>query len=544
MSVGVAPTFRVARRTLTRNWARSLRLILLISIPAFLGTLAPIIAETNSQASAAAAVRWNESYARYRHCMNAGQRSWVAQWIRDHGSSPSQVDLFGFWRHHQHLANVCDSQYADRWNIDPWSNQINATPLVVLTLVGLVAVVLFSLSAFAANTRNMRIDLGLVAVIGASPDQARLTVALQGLIIGVIGTALGMSVVLLTALAFPGTALSLLGLGTKASLVISPLTFLAGFATLAATLVAAWLPARNVGRTPPLETLRGEARRAAMRPHFPKAATATLVAGIALVAVGMLDRHFGWFEPRGTSSSAGDAILLPSGDGSWFQQNAQTVLFAGGLTLTFIGLAGVLPQLLARVAALGPRFPVGMQLALRDIARSRHRTVPVATMVLVMTTFGAWLLIQVSGHRTYSDVFTHDLPQWVYLLDVVALVVAVVLMAAGLATGLTVRDADGDFRILGALGAPPNLHRALTAAQSAIVASVGTVLGLVFGVALGISSMASQMGSTTLVMPWIALIGLAVAAPAAAALVTWMITRPESPKKTANWYGGNPIFRS
>jgi putative ABC transport system permease protein len=545
MRLGLAPTFRVARRTLTRNWARSLRLILLISIPAFAGTIAAIIAQTNAAAAALEASLFREAWSVSQHCYNTVQASWVRQWTQVHGKAPTigEIQLL-FWRHHPHQRIACDATLSSFGGQYMGPNQQSATPLVVLAVVGLVAVVLFSLAAFAANTRNMRVDLGLVAVVGATPDQARYTVALQGLIIGVLGTLVGMGVVLVGALAFPRTVSSLIGVGPKMNPVISPLTFLAAFTTLAATLVAAWLPARNVGRTPPLETLRGEARRAAMRPHFPKLAVTSLVLGLALLCVGMLSRHFGWFEPPKEAALTSTAGWIPDNGSGWLQTNAVTLFLTVGLALTFIGFAGIVPQMLARIAALGPRFPVGLQLALRDIARSKHRTVPVATMVLVMTAFGAWLLIVLSEGTPYTAVFDHDLPEWVYLLDVVALVVAVVLMAAGLATALTVRDADGDFRILGALGAPPGLHRALTAAQSAVVALVGTVLGILFGIALGIASVTSRTDGTRLVMPWIALLGLAIAAPAAAALVTWMITRPESPKKTANWYGGNPIFRS
>jgi hypothetical protein len=265
----------------------------------------------------------------------------------------------------------------------------------------------------------------------------------------------------------------------------------------------------------------------------------------------MAARHFGWFEPPAQSAvssaswgSASESRLTNWFQNNWFQNMGVTLFVGIGLALTLIGCAGVLPQLLARIAALGPHFPVGVQLALRDIARSRHRTVPVATMVLVATAFGAWLLLIITESTPTYDTARYALPQFVYLIDVVAFVVAVVLMAAGLATALTVRDADGDFRILGALGAPPQLHRALTAAQSAIVASVGTILGIAFGIALGVSTVTSQTSGAHIQMPWVAMLGLAIAAPAAAALVTWMITRPESPKKTANWYSGSPIFRS
>ncbi|MGA4541112.1 FtsX-like permease family protein [Uniformispora flossi] len=67
------------------------------------------------------------------------------------------------------------------------------------------------------------------------------------------------------------------------------------------------------------------------------------------------------------------------------------------------------------------------------------------------------------------------------LLLLAAATVVVALGAAGVATGLALADGRRDLATLGAVGAPPRVRRALSAAQSWVIALVGTVLGLAVG---------------------------------------------------------------
>ncbi|HSA51733.1 MAG TPA: FtsX-like permease family protein, partial [Yinghuangia sp.] len=67
----------------------------------------------------------------------------------------------------------------------------------------------------------------------------------------------------------------------------------------------------------------------------------------------------------------------------------------------------------------------------------------------------------------------------ILLLATATIVVA--LGAAGVATGLALADSRRDLATLGAVGAPPRVRRTLSAAQSWVIALIGTGLGVVVG---------------------------------------------------------------
>ncbi|WP_436771993.1 FtsX-like permease family protein [Yinghuangia sp. YIM S09857] len=67
------------------------------------------------------------------------------------------------------------------------------------------------------------------------------------------------------------------------------------------------------------------------------------------------------------------------------------------------------------------------------------------------------------------------------ILLLAAATVLVALGASGVATGLALADGRKDLATLGAVGAPPRVRRTLSAAQSWVIALIGTALGVVVG---------------------------------------------------------------
>ncbi|WTW96214.1 FtsX-like permease family protein [Streptomycetaceae bacterium NBC_01309] len=133
------------------------------------------------------------------------------------------------------------------------------------------------------------------------------------------------------------------------------------------------------------------------------------------------------------------------------------------------------------------------------------------------------------------------------ILLLAAATVLVALGASGVATGLALADGRKDLATLGAVGAPPRVRRTLSAAQSWVIALIGTALGVVVGllpaaalrwktaevaeraretaIAEGGLQNASKLPDIVVVIPW-AQMGLAlVVIPLLAAAIAALFTR-------------------
>lgn len=102
-----------------------------------------------------------------------------------------------------------------------------------------------------------------------------------------------------------------------------------------------------------------------------------------------------------------------------------------------------------------------------------------------------------------------------------------VLMVAGLTTALAVADGVRDESTLAAIGAPPKLRKATTAAHLAVVVFLGCVVGSAVGVAL--VKVLNQFGFEHLytgafAIPWTHLAVLILGVPAVGAAVAWVVT--------------------
>ncbi|MEV0212223.1 FtsX-like permease family protein [Micromonospora sp. ALFpr18c] len=222
---------------------------------------------------------------------------------------------------------------------------------VLIAGLGLLEVVLLVGPAFAVGVRRRRRDLALVAVAGGDAAQLRRVVLADGVVLGVLGAAVGL--VLGVAAAFAARPLvEQYVFGARfggyrcwpAALVV-----LGGVAVLTGVLAAlapAWTVARqDVGaglagrRTPP--TSRGR----------------WLAVGLTLVAGGAALAAFG-------AARTTPAVILT------------------GLILGELGLVCCTPTLIGVLARLGRVLPLAPRIALRDASRNRAAAAPAICAVM------------------------------------------------------------------------------------------------------------------------------------------------------------------
>ncbi|MET8319704.1 FtsX-like permease family protein [Micromonospora sp. NPDC005189] len=223
--------------------------------------------------------------------------------------------------------------------------------LVLIAGLGLLEVVLLVGPAFAVGVRRRRRDLALVAVAGGDAAQLRRVVLADGVVLGVLGAAVGLLVGVGAAFAgrplveqyvfgarFGGyrcwpTALALLG----------------GVAVLAGVL-AALAPAWTAARQDVSAGLAG-------RRTPPVSRTRWLAIGLALVGGGAGLAAFG-------ATRTSPAVILT------------------GLILGELGLVCCTPTLIGGLARLGRVLPLAPRIALRDASRNRAAAAPAICAVM------------------------------------------------------------------------------------------------------------------------------------------------------------------
>ena len=212
---------------------------------------------------------------------------------------------------------------------------------VALALVGLVAATGFVVMAH----RRLR-QLGMLAALGATSRNLNLVMLANGLLVGVIAALSGVALGLLF------WFLLVAALETATAHRIDPfrlpwwLPLAASVLAVATATLAAWLPAREVVRTPIVQALSGRPRRSRTRYRSSLRAIPLFVAGvIAFVVAG--DPAEGW---------------------------TPLVLIAIGIVAIILGLLAMSSPAIGLMARFAKRSRVAMRLSARDLARNRARS--------------------------------------------------------------------------------------------------------------------------------------------------------------------------
>ena len=133
-------------------------------------------------------------------------------------------------------------------------------------------------------------ELALLRAIGATGRQVRMMVLTEALVVGVIGSILGIALGFLLAVGIR-ELMNAVGLGlADSAFVLLPRTIIVGMAVgVLLTLASALLPARKASRIPPIAAMREDASRTPRRSLHTRALAGTIITGlgVALLAVGL-----------------------------------------------------------------------------------------------------------------------------------------------------------------------------------------------------------------------------------------------------------------
>jgi putative ABC transport system permease protein len=261
--------------------------------------------------------------------------------------------------------------------------------------LGLLEVVLLAGTAFAVGARRQVRELGVVAAAGATGKQIRRIVLAQGVVLGLLGSAIG--------IAF-GAAAAVLGKPVWQRLddaLITDWQFgpleIAGAAVVGTVsgLLAAVIPAIGAARMAPVDALSGRFRVSrAQRRRAPMIGATLAAVGATCGVLGdrlLADEFAEYRSALAAADPTGQYVSAPT--------PAVPLLFVvGGATLVVAGLVILAPVLIGWIGRAGGLLPLSGRLAVRDAARHRHRTGPATSAIAVAVAGSIVLAFVVAGN--------------------------------------------------------------------------------------------------------------------------------------------------
>lgn len=196
-------------------------------------------------------------------------------------------------------------------------------------------------AAFAIGARRRLRTLGMLGAIGAEPRHVRATVLFEGILLGLVGSGVGVGLGIIGALIVHPHLSRLSGRVVGAvEIPILPLIGALGLGTLASGL-AAWGPARSMEKLSILEAL-------SLRPHTPRRPGRLAAAGILGTVVG-------------------SATVM------WGAALGSDLVSTAGLILVTTGLLVGIPLLVSWTGRLAARLPTAARIATREVSRNGRR---------------------------------------------------------------------------------------------------------------------------------------------------------------------------
>ncbi len=288
------------------------------------------------------------------------------------------------------------------------NNGASATSVVlVVALVGILFIGLIALVAFTVMAERRLRALGMIAAVGATGRQVGLVMVATGVIVGGVGTALGVG----AGLAAWSIYRPHLQLQVERRLAWSHLPWAvigaAAAAALLAVMAAAWRPARTVASVPVVTALSGRSQDRRRRWWWP--VVGLVVSGAGL---GCLAGAGGW-QAVGTRHAVTAPSVLNSAGGTaagltGWTTGARTDLLFAGIVLSAVGVLTLAPLAVAAPASLARWAPAAVRLALRDLARHRQRSGAVLSAVAFVVLVPAVVAILITAQT--ADPFTPSGP--------------------------------------------------------------------------------------------------------------------------------------
>lgn len=374
---------------------------------------------------------------------------------------------------------------------DPFIGDSGTLAVVVAILsVLLTAVAMYVAAIVTANTFSTIIAgrtrrIALMRLIGATARSQRAQVGRQGLVVGVLGAALGLLVGLLLSAAGVQLGSQLLGNAPEDFAFWQPAVALPVAGVALTTWAAAWVGSRRVLAVTPLQALGGSVERtheeASGRAGRHVTAWVLLIAGAALLAAGVL---LGLVTPLGVV----------------------VAFFGGVLSFTGLALGSVLfmPPVLRLVGRLfgnGATARLAAENALRYPERSSRMAIGVVMGVTLVTMFAVALE---STKRLMTSQLTGDVPDDFFApmeafaaIMMVLVAVSAVIAAVGLVNLLTIGVVQRrrELGLLRSIGLSNGQVRRMVLLEATHITVAATLTGLVLGIAYGWIAAQSLLGS-------------------------------------------------
>ncbi|HEV2260064.1 MAG TPA: FtsX-like permease family protein [Streptosporangiaceae bacterium] len=239
-----------------------------------------------------------------------------------------------------------------------------ATGILMVEVLGLVFIGLVSVAGFSVMAQRRLRALGMLSALGATERHLRLVMIVNGLVVGVAGALAGAVLGFAAWFAYVPTLQQATGHVVDATNVPWWAFAIGVLFAIATSVLASRRPGKTVARVPVVAALSG-------RPAPPKPAHRSALPGVIVFAVGV-----------GCLASADGLAGVDGGS----PKHAPFLL--AGLVATIVGVVLLAPLAISVLAAgAGPRLPVAVRIALRDLVRYRARS----GAALAATTFAVFL---------------------------------------------------------------------------------------------------------------------------------------------------------
>lgn len=264
--------------------------------------------------------------------------------------------------------------------------------LLVFAAVSLFVGGFLIANTFAMSVRERMREFALLRAIGAGPGQVFTSIVVQALVIGVIGSGVGIAAGIGLAAAI-GAFLATIGMDLAGSVSLDPATVLISLAIgVAMSVIAAAIPARRAARTAPVVAMRGEVpneRGLKIRGAIGSALSLVGLIGVTLAA-------FVRSEDGSTLDQAGALLGLGA-----------LILMIGALILAPALARHVVTALAAPVVAFGK--PLGA-LARGNVVRNPRRTASTAGALMIgMVLVSAASVLASSASSSLDSLVRSDL---------------------------------------------------------------------------------------------------------------------------------------
>ncbi len=240
-----------------------------------------------------------------------------------------------------------------------------ATIVLVVAVVGLVFIGLLAVAGFSVMAQRRLRALGMLSAIGATERNVRLVMIVNGAVAGMVAALAGAVLGFAAWFAYAPTLQQ--DTGHVVGVANLPWWAIAAGIVLpvATSVLASRHPATTMARVPVVAALSG-------RPAAPKALHRSAAPGIVVFALGV--------------------VCLAFGGGPSGQTHHNTLFLLGGPVAVVVGIFLLAPLAVSLLAAgAGPRLPVAVRIALRDLVRYRARS----GAALAATTFAVFLAMAI-----------------------------------------------------------------------------------------------------------------------------------------------------